>query len=238
MKRILCIVVAMSAATLAFGQGYDAQGFEPDTFGLGPLNGQDGWAAGLAGGGIEPMVVAAPDPVLDTQAVRLETTGTQGDQSWMEHTFTPADLLAEGYTNLVVSFDVYRPTTENEQNFWWYLFDAGTPTYGLQWDVGGTRPFGFPGAEAPTIAGRYANVTMEWDFVSMMAHSWYDGAAVDVDFAITDINSLTGWGMYLAHDADTNGISDQVFVDNFTAVATPEPATLTLLAIGLLLRRR
>lgn len=242
MKVLTSAVVLLATAGVAMAAGYDSLGFE--SFMLGGLDGQDGWVATATAGGIAPQVVTAPDPVLGEKAVRLEVGDTQGDASYMEHAFIPADLIAAGYTNLVVSYDIYRQTNSlgKTQNLWWWLWDAGTPTYGLQWDNGGTLPHGWnPGAgTAATVYGRYANVTMEWDLVAMKAYSWYDGVMVDNGLDITDITALTGWGINFAHESDTGTGGDVAWIDNFQAIATPEPASLALLALGGLavLRRR
>lgn len=237
MRATIGAAVALVAlSSFAFAAGYDSLGFE--SFSLGALNGQDGWSAGQTGGGVAPMVVGAPDPVLGQQAVKLEVGDTQGDGSWMEHGFSPADLIAAGYTDLVVSYDIHREAST--QNLWWWLWDAGEPTYGLQWDIGGTLPHGWnPGAgTATTVYNRYANVTMEWDFVNMKAYSWYDGNIVDNGIAITNLTALTGWTISFGHDSDTGTGADVAYIDNFSAIATPEPASLLLVAVGLLLRRR
>lgn len=238
MKATIRAVVALVAlSSVAFAAGYDSQGFE--FFSLGALNGQDGWTAGQSGSGAAPAVVTAPHPVLGQQAVKLEVADVQGDTSWMEHGFVPADLIAAGYTNLVVSYDIHRHDGP-KQNMWWWLWDAGEPTYGLQWDIGGTLPHGWnPGAgSATTVTGRYANVTMEWDLVTMKAYSWYDGSVVDNGIPITNLTSLTGWAIWLTHDAGNGSGGDVAYIDNFAAVATPEPASLLLALLGTLLRRR
>ena len=243
MKVLAGAVVLLATAGMAMAAGYDSLGFE--SFMLGPLDGQDGWVGSAAGGGIAPQVVTAPDPVLGERAVRLEVGDTQGDSSQMDHAFIPADLVAAGYTNLVVSYDIYRQLNAQDktQNIWWWLWDAGSPTYGLQWDQGpSTCPHGWnEGAgSAPTVLGRYANVTMEWDLVDMKAYSWYDGVIVDNGIPIADITALTGWTIQFGHDSDTGTGGDVAWIDNFQAIATPEPASLALLALGglALLRRR
>lgn len=223
---------------------YDSNGFESPGITLGPLAGQDGWTGGGGGGGIAPTVVTAPDPVLGQQAVRLEVGDTQGDASSMDHAINLPSIANQIVT---VSYDIYRTGDNWASNLWWWWWDAGEPTYGLQWDAGvgnpgQTLPHGWnPGAaSAPTITGRYANVTMVWDFQQMKAFSWYDGAVVDSGIPITNITALTGWTIQLGHDEATGSGPEVVWIDNFVITAVPEPATLGLLALGglLLVRRR
>lgn len=236
MKRF-ALVAVLAMASSVFAAGYDAAGFEG--FALGALNGQDGWVGASAGGGVEPVVVDV-GPVIGTKAVKLEVPNVQGAASTMEHAFVPADLIAAGYNKLTVSYDIYRPADGTDQNLWWWLWDAGEPTYGLQWDIGGTAPHGWnAGAgSAPTVFGRYATIVMEWDLAAAKAYSWYDGVLVDNGIPISNLNMLTGWSIVLSYDAAPTGSADYAYIDNFLAVAVPEPAAFALLALGALLRRR
>jgi len=239
MRFVVVVAAVLAASGLALAQGYNSYGFE--AFTLGALDGQDGWSGTQALDGIAPQVVTSPDPVLGTKAVRLEVTGTQGSVSEMSHGFSPTDLISAGYTDLVVSFDIYRTGDgSHDQNLWWWLWDAGEPTYGLQWDMDGTAPHGWnPGAgSANTVFGRYATLRMEWDLVNHKAYSWYDGNLVDNGIPITNVTSLTGWAIHFGHEADSSAYGDVAYIDNFSAIATPEPAALGLLALGLLIRRR
>jgi len=210
-----------------------------ENYSIGALHGQFGWTAGKEKGGKAPVVFKTPaGPTIGNQAVLLEIGKDQGDASWMEYAFS--DLIAQGYKHLFVSFDVYRVADGTDQNLWWWLVDTGEPTYGLQWDIGGTAPHGWnPGAgSAPTIFGRYAKVEMEWDLETNLAYSWYDGAIVDNGIPVKNINTLTGWDIWFSHDAASGDVGDLAYVDNFKIMAAkpvPEPATMSALGFGLLL---
>ncbi len=208
--------------------------FESPAFTLGPLNGQNGWQGAKDLNGAEPMVVANPDQAASPQCVELLVTGNQGD--WSEMTIMMGQNLLDKYTKVKVSFDIYRTgTSSTDQNLWWWWVDAGTPTYGLQWDSGGTLPHGWnPGAnEATTVFGRWASLEMEWDFNAMNATSMYDGQVVDTAVPISDITSLTGWTIHFGHEAATSGTGDVAYIDNFSVQAVPEPATLWAVGAGL-----
>jgi hypothetical protein len=246
MRTVIVMVAVLGFAGIASADVlYSANGFEPATFAPGLLAGQDGWTTdGTGGGGLEPMVVTAPDPVIGTQAVRLEIPDLQGAASVMNHAIPAIDITGKIVT---VSFDIYREDNPWLSNLWWWWFDAGTPTYGLQWDAavgnpGQTLPNGWnPGAgSVPTVMGRYANVTMVWDFQQSLAYSWYDGNLIDNGIPITDITALTGWTIQLSHDEATGSGPEVAWIDNFSITMVPEPGTLALLALGALglLRRR
>jgi hypothetical protein len=238
--KALCVVGLLVAASAALAAGYNSNGFEPTTFVTGPLNGQDGWVGTGAGGGFEPAVVTSPDPVEGTQAVKLSVPNTQGAASTMHMGIAPV-TPGPGVV-VTVSYDVYRHQNDlgKTQNLWWWWVDAGTPTYGLQWDIGGTLPAGWnPGAgSATTIYDAWTNITQEWDFGTGIYKSWYNGVAVDTNVAITEITTLTGWEISLAHDAGTEAGEDTAWIDNFSITVVPEPAALMLLGLGALLRRR
>jgi PEP-CTERM motif len=246
MRTATLFFLACGAAVLAVASPawavvlYDSNGFEGPAFVPGSLLGQDTWTG--TGGSASPLVVRAPDPVLGQQAVRLAMPDLQGAGCSMDRSLWGGNLANQIVT---ISFDIYREQSRWLSNLYWWWWDGGTPTSGLQWDAGvgfpgQTRPHGWnPGAAgAPTITGRYANVTMVWDFQQMKASSWYDGALIDNGIPISGIHTLTGFTIVLSHDEATGMGPEVVWIDNFVVTAVPEPASLVLLALGGLAARR
>lgn len=224
---LLGFVLALMAPISSADTIHDSQGFEAPAYSTGPLNGQNGWIGAGVGGGIEPMVVTSPDPVIDSQAVRLEIPDIQGAASNLD--LPIADLLAAGYDYITVSFDIYRQTDAWLSNLWWWWYDVGTPTYGIQWDqpppFGETYPFGWDGTGTPTVLDNWAKVEMTWDFDSGLAMGYYDGQLVTT-VNISGISSLTGWAFSLAHDEGTGSGPEVAWLDNFEIFATTGPTLL------------
>lgn len=232
------LTTCLASATLVAGAGALTYFQDFEGMSQGELDGQGGWV-GYTSGGNTPQVV----DYFGNQVVLLETPDVSGTFSVME--LAVDDLVALGYTKVTVTFDILRRDLDVSlvQNLWWYWFDTGTPTYGLQWDQGSqTMPFGFnPNSSAtPTIFNRFVTLKQEWDLGTGLAQSWYDGNPVDVDYPITGIAELTGWAIYLAHDAATGTGRAEAYIDNFSIEAVPEPTSLAALALGaaVLLRRR
>lgn len=231
----LFAALAIGATTVRADVWYDSHGFESPVFSLGVLHGQDGWVSEPVGTGDWARVVKAPEPVIGGHAVRLEVGDSQGDVSFMERSIP--DPLAVGWKIVIVSFDIYRAGPRQTQNLWWFWWDSGEPTYGLQWDLSQhTHPFGWnPGASSvPTVFDSYANVKMVWDFKEMKAYSYYNGVLVDNGIPVSGITSLTGWSILLAHDAATGTGADVVWIDNFAIHVVPEPASVVVLTGGVL----
>jgi hypothetical protein len=257
MRKLLLVTVLLAIPALASAQmtWYDTYGFEAGVdptaatadFTLGALNGQGDWpqatgpwVGSSGGGGVQPMIVS-PDPGgAVNQCVQLYVGDDQNDYSEMDIAIN--DPLAAGYRVVTVSFDIYRTNpTGPVHNLWWWWFDAGDPTYGLQWDQGpSTLPFGWnTGAgSTATVFDQWANVTMTWDFTNNTTSSWYNGVPVDVAIPMPgNIATLTGWSIELGHDSATGTGTDTAWIDNFTITVdhlVPEPSVWLLAGLGLL----
>ena len=186
-------------------------GFEPgEGYVLGPLVPQNGWTLEASGGptpGSATVVAAPGDPVMGTQALKLDCPSRGGnpvasDTVRVEH---PSGTGGANLGYMVVSFYVYRvdgsqwlPYPENPgewpftrcNNLWWTSNDP-VPDGGGQWDIGpGTWPWAWNGS-GPIIAGRYAQVVFYLNFVNHLECSWYDGQLLD-SYVPFD-QALVGW---------------------------------------------
>ena len=178
-------------------------GFEPPTYVLGALVPQDGWVQQNQVGSGAATVVAAPDPVMGTQSLRLDAPSTVLGVS---DAIIVSQPQAGGAVNhLVLSFYVYReegtqylPYTKDyapgdypftwSNNLWWY---SGDPwgNGGGQWDISNnTWPWAWNG-NIPTVTARYAQVVIYLNFVTHLECSWYDGKLVD-SYVAFDPNGL------------------------------------------------
>ncbi|MBS1706191.1 MAG: dockerin type I repeat-containing protein [Armatimonadetes bacterium] len=200
---------------------YDTNGF--DGFSAGSLNGQGPWTTSTAGAGSVSLEDASGN-----KSIRFDVGETQGDQAYATWN-NVSDLIKAGYRTIRVSYDIYRnphPETGNLQNFWWYWYDSGFPTYGLSWDNGqDIRPFGFSdglGGKAikdSTYDGfdKFSHYYQEWDLYTLSSTATFQGRAANPlrTAPIRGITGLTKWEFEAAHDSASDTGSDVVRIDNF-----------------------
>jgi len=239
------IILALSCSASA-SVIYDSNGFE--SFSLGALNGQSGWVAAGVPSSFEPLVIE-PNP--GNKAAILFSSDASATGSSMFLGFGQ-NLVAE-YTTVTVSFDIFRTSGGSvpPQTMLWVWADGGDPSFGAQsgpllsnftYPLVGSLSF----LQASTVFDRFATLEVEWDFASGTAFGRYDGNLIG-SLPILSMPSQTVFGMGLANmsqgQAEGTGL-DFALVDNFrvTGHAVPEPASLTLVALGalcgLLFKRR
>jgi len=171
-------------------------GFEPqEGYTLGSIIGQDGWTLypRNVDGGASPVgnpsaeVVAAPEPVLGAQALKL---------SAKHHAESGSDVIdihkvLTSETNMryaLLRFKIWRqpglmpdgvhPCTY-ANNLWWYSNDAYT-NQGGQWDIeNSTYGLYGGGGKATTVQGEFATMTRYVDFERGLQWTWYNGALID-----------------------------------------------------------
>ena len=104
----LALAVSRSAGAVTI---FDSNGFEAPAYSIGSLDGQHGFV-NISAEGSAPEVVIGPDAQIAGQAVRLQVPDLQGATSGWE--LPVADILAAGYTQVTVSFDIDK--AGNTQN--------------------------------------------------------------------------------------------------------------------------
>jgi hypothetical protein len=256
MSVMLLVCAAVWSATPVSGvYTYDSEGFDLYAYGL--LNGQDGWAVGKAAGGADPVIANPADPLYAANpAIQLSVPDSANAISLVSRNIP--DPIAAGDTQVLVTFDVYRPSTSSSQDLWWWWKEDGQATYGMQLNsTTETSPLGAAGAVTPTLIDDYFNVMLVWDLTLGQAFSWYNGVLVDNGIPLNGtITSLTGWSMALAHSSPAGAGADTAWIDNVlidtgqgivtydgpgpvllsqpAAFAIPEPATVAICAAGLI----
>lgn len=251
MTRTIALFCVLAVAALASADSwYDTLGFEG--YNYGPINGQ-GVTPNVPAGWHDisspstNVAVVSGSPGGAGKTLRLQIPNIQGDTSAAEVVFAQ-DLRAIA-SDVTVEFSVYRQSDAWNSNLW--FFPNGTnPAYGLQWDGGNgvsqTLPVGFGGAGVPTVMDTWTTMKVVFDFTGAnpVANGYYNGIHVST-LAYNDPNApfaqFTGWTFSLQHDeAADHSDTETLWVDNFKISYTPipEPASLVLLALGALLRRR
>ena len=220
---------------------FDSGGFEG--YGLGPIAGQFGWwGAGLAFGpgplpGDDPQIVTLAD---GNRVLKLRVPDSQGAYSGVTVQWTPPEPPENN--PVTVEFDIRRTRDMWVSNLWWnWMMPTGDQPGGLQWDSGTgnsvTLPFGFGGPGTPTVYGRFAHLSMTWDFVVGQAWATYDGVPLG-PFAFSPTALPRGFEIDLLHDEATGRGPDTVYIDNFRVTTVPEPAAGWALILSGLARRR
>lgn len=260
MRHLLCAAALAAALALPCARAavvVDTNGFEG--FAPGVVNGQNGWAAVNAFGQPSKDAVIATAPG-GGKAICFDNTGGATDphtESGVQITF-PNLTGTERY--VTTSFDLYREGNGLYNNMWWWPV-GNNPWSGLQWDnAANPNPgaqilpwgFGSPGPNAPMPANQWVNLTLEFDLQNFTESVWVNGVLLAPDVPIpigTTPGEFAGWFFDDTNTIDParspNAVGQRAYVDNLRIVTgrfapIPEPATLSLIGIGILplLRRR
>lgn len=229
MRKLLILAVAMCIPVLAQAQVlFDTGGFEPATYSIGVLAGQDGWVADNSGASPDPEIIADPTGGGMGQVLQLDPTTDQGGWVGVFHSFGPSAGPV-----VVIEWDQYRVDTGD--NFWYADSVAFDGWWGIEWDQAGTAsPQTFDTGVALTL-DQWQHVTFTLDLVAQTAAVDVDGTSMTSPNPMTDA-SIGGIDLEV-EPTDVTG-DGPVYLDNLVVTQVPEPTVLVLGAIGLLLTMR
>jgi len=224
-KRFLGVAVVMALPVYAVAGSYTTN-FE--SFTLGPVNGQDGWVNDNVGySAIDPVIVDDPTGGGHGKVLRIDPPSDELDYSWSGAFRGTGDLVAEGATKFELSWDQWRTgfgdilwIVENPDLTGWQAQEWDGSIYPISTDL-------LP--SAPLAAREWQNIRLAFDVGAGTLEGFIDnvsfGTATGQTFAKfrgMDFQVMVAWG----------GLSGPNFIDNVGLVVVPEPATLSLLALG------
>ena len=224
-KRFLGVAVLMAWPVCAVAGSYTTD-FE--SFALGPVNGQDGWVNDNVGySAIDPVVVNDPTGGGHGKVLRIDPPSDELDYSWSGAFRATGDLIAEGATKFELSWDQWRTgfgdilwIVENPDLTGWQAQEWNGSIYPISTDL-------LP--SAPLAAQEWQNIRLVFDVGAGTLEGFIDnvsfGTATGQTFAKfrgMDFQVMVAWG----------GLSGPNFIDNVGLVVVPEPAILSLLALG------
>jgi hypothetical protein len=211
-----------------------ATGFENPPFVLGPINGQAGWSVFSASS-------QTSDPVIESSLVKTGLQAVRVDGSVTGQTgpiYTPNFVDPQ----LDLSADIYIASSSIASEWQFATTGAGGIGFAGGIDVVGTSLVGITDSY-PVIGSLSRDAWHHVDIILNYTSQTYsvdlDGSTVAANLAFCGNNFGTcngaavdsmGWTLF---DSFGHG-NDLGAMDNFSIATVPEPATLALLATGLL----
>ncbi len=244
MKSMALFVALMCVAAASATVLYETQ----FTGGAGPE-----WTFSSFSGGTTPVV----DEYNGSDQVKfyVGTDNTGRKESRAVVTF-PTPIVIADWTEITIQYDLTLPVggdvgggTLKRHNIY-YDFDNTPNRYVDQTinDGGATKMIAFPGRGEINIGATQpveTIVTMKWvfDIVAGTVNTYFGSTQIDTNLGGT-LASLTGgpnftnFSFALVKDWWSSPAGYTCYLDNFKVTGIPEPASLVLLALGAMLRRR
>ena len=226
MVVVLCVALGSAASAVVF----DSSGFEG--YAIGDLPGQFGWVEDTSGGYSAVQVVADPTGSSMGNVIVLDPPGTAGGWQGVANAFGPTTAPL-----VVVEWDQWRADTGDNL---WYADDPDFSRFwAMQWDQNDSAFARQFNASVPLTSAAWQHITYTLDFAAGTATVDVDGS-FNTDAAMPPGDGpVRGWAWEL-EPTEAQGEGGPTYIDNFVVNQIPEPATLTLLGLGLgwLARRR
>ena len=217
-------------------------GFEPPTYSLGALNGQNGWS--VFGPGV--VTVEGFNVFAGTQAVFVDGGSSAVSQSGPYHVDTAGSVVS-------LSAEIYLASSSVETG--WQFAATGPDLTGFAGGID-IYPTADPlDSSVVLITGNVSGsagtfVRNQWNLVDLLLNYntqtydvFIDGSEIGTDLAFCGNNSPPCNGATVSAYADglfdtfgaTPGSDDSGYMDNYAVATTPEPESLILLASVLVL---
>ncbi len=226
LRLILVILLATCCSTVLADTILLDTGFEPPTYSLGSLVGQDGWFNTSVG------VVQQTTKFAGLQAVRHDATGLTGQNS-ARHLFTYSSV---GNPEPVVRFSMQAMIANNATQSRWTIMSVFSPGFNQSQILvfaNGTVELR-AGTSSTTVLIPIAydvwnRFELEIDLNSQLAAGSYNGLSLGqkplLTSGVTTINQV-GFGVNSLPGTDTG------YFDNLRIVSVPEPSSVLLVIFG------
>jgi hypothetical protein len=256
MKKLLIfcaiLTIALAVSSLAQAATVYQTGFEPTTYAIGNLGGQDAWQKWYSGA--DRFTVQNTTVKSGSQAVKAYTNGDNTDARYLD------SVLSVGATDiLTLSYDQYLTTA------WFSGFSQGSTAFTVTVRPVGGGPYdpyyqmvlstwkqptmqriGF-GVDGSQLAVAFDQSVLEnkWSNLRLVANNGTGSAEAFLNGGSLGTVAFTPGGITNFESIDIRATSGfgyrDAYIDNLSLSIVPEPATMCLLglgALGLLRKRR
>lgn len=210
--------------------------FESPDYSLGSVVGQNGWVASDTNNGGE-AIVDASNSASGSQALMIDTDNLGGPSWWYKPFSTDAagkvidisfDLFLEtnaGDNYSIFGIDIYNEASAFSVFRLWTEYDSFDGETYINTSEGITF--------VPVTRGTWNQFEVTLDYAReeydlYLNGQWIETGLIDVGLVGTTLSDVDVW------TTTPSGFGDRAWYDNFHVSVVPEPATSSILALGLL----
>lgn len=230
--KALVAAAVLSCTLVATTHASDIYTTNFDTYNLGVVAGQDGWADTSNAGLPMPDIISDPTGGGHGKVLRLESNNAN-ETTWSGCYRAVADLPTAGYPVFTVSWDQFRPSLGD--NLW--LMSSGD-WWGIEWDQSAAfmpQQFSSDG-EMPLSAGTWQTVRMDFDFTNKTLEAYLDGVSSGKHPFSSPYQHWRGLDFQLMGTAASGGYNGPNYIDNIRisapACSAPPSAPSNLYVSG------